>query len=215
MIISYSYGTPIVVRTVTKGKIRWASCAFTIIDTPTQIAFYCPKERNCCKVSKGTRIIGRRDREIALREELLTGKWDLVDHKPNPTSRLVLSSPEQWFSVFLRPEGVSGNYVPYYVNFERPHHRTQIGFDADDLCLDLKFSTFLNSWEVKDLLDYQERVELGIYSIEEQDAIRNAKDHVMSLIQEGRAPFDGSWENWRPETNWKDYPLPPDWDNVS
>ncbi len=207
----HSYGSQIVIRTVTSGKVRYATCAYSVSDTDDQIAFFIPEDRSFSKVTRGTRVSPRRDRELALREELLTGQWELIDNKPNPMPFLVLACPGQWFSVHLKPMGVNGNYIPYYVNFERPLHRTRIGFDTDDLCLDLKLSTSSNAWEVKDLIDYQERIELGMYSVEEQESVDIAKDQVTSLIDNGDKPFDGWWDNWCPEPSWRDFPLPQDW----
>jgi hypothetical protein len=210
----YAYGDKIVVRTVTGGKIRYATCAYAVSDNGDQIAFFLPPSRAYSKVTKGTRVSPRRDRELALRKELLKGHWELIDNKPNPAPVLILSQPGQWFSINLKPIGVGGSYTPCYVNFQRPLSRTRVGFDSDDLCLDFRLNPSTKNWEMKDAADYQERIGLGMYSIEEQKSVEVARKYALSLIQAEEAPFDGSWSEWQPELDWKDFSFPPKWAKV-
>src|SRR5437870_1891608 len=73
-------GEIIVVRTVTNHLIRWASPAVVVADAPERIVYYRPA-RTTNKVTAGARVTtSRRDRELALRDELLRGAWQLVDH---------------------------------------------------------------------------------------------------------------------------------------
>lgn len=205
------HGDHIVVRTVTGGKIRYATCAYAVSDRDDQIAFFLPQNRAYSKVTKGTQVTPRKDRELALRKELLEGQWELINNKPNPTPVLILSQPSQWFSIDLKPIGLGNSYTPCYVNFQRPLSRTQVGFDSDDLCLDLKLNTSTKRWDVKDTVDYQERIDLGMYSTQEQESIEASRKFALSLIEAGKAPFDGSWAKWQPALDWRDFPLPHNW----
>ena len=214
-ILPHPPGSRIITRTVTKGKIRYATCAYTVRDSETEIAYYLPENRSYSKVTKGTRVTPRSDRELALRGELLTGEWELIDNKPSTPSQVIWSAPGQWFSVALKPLGENGDLIPCYVNFQRPLCRTRVGFDGDDLCLDLVLSSSSDSWEIKDAKDYEERIELGLYSTEEQEGVKDAKNRALDLISSGTAPFDGSWNAWRAEVDWVDYPFPGNWDEFT
>ena len=164
-------------------------------------------------VTRGTRVTPRRDRELALRQELLASEWELIPNKPNSDPFLVLLKPGQWFATIFRRLEEDGPFCPCYVNFQRPLQRTLLGFDSDDLCLDLRLSDS-GSWKLKDLEDYQDRVELGIYSDLEQTSVQAALDLVRSLIRDQQAPFDGSWRDWQPASEWTDLVLPEGWDRI-
>ena len=203
-------GDVIVVRTVTDGRIRWASPAIAVEDSDEWIAYYLPNAaRN--KVTAGTRVTSSlRDRELALRAELLAGEWSLVDHIPVSAPSLVMTRPGDPFSVRLRAEPEKGDFIPTYINIERAHARTTIGFDADDLCLDVLIAPD-GSWSLKDSDDLNERVVAGIYTEQDAAGVRAAATQAIARLESRLPPFDGSWSGWRPSPTWPFAQLRADW----
>ena len=203
--VAHAAGSVVVVRTVTAGRIRWASAAIAVRDNDEFLAFY-QSNRGANKVTAGAaaRWPDRRARELALRAELLRGEFELVDKVPakgRPT--LTVAHRHDWFSVrFARDET---GWQPEYVNVCLPFRRSAVGFDTDDLCLDVvvhrgadgSFNT-----EFKDDDDLDERAGLGIYPVELVARIRAAGREAVERIRSRAAPFDGSWTTWTPEPAW-------------
>jgi hypothetical protein len=207
-------GASIVVRTVTNARIRWASPAIAVTDTPDRIA-YLMRGRRRVVVTQGALIgttLTRREREVLLRQELLDGSWKVVKKDVGSDAgvgTLTTCDVGDWFSVKHVPDG-SGRFVPAYVNIERPLHRTPIGFDADDLCLDIVLDDQL-AWSLKDADDFDERCRLGVYSAQERDAVLAARDAAIARIEARAHPFDGTWRHWRPDPEWPVPTLPVNW----
>lgn len=204
-------GSRVVVRTVTNGRIRWAASAITVRDDDDAIAYFRPPG-GTVKVTQGSVWRGsesRRDRESRLRQELLEGTWVLVDKMlSNNAGLLIVSKPDDWFSVKLIRDGAS-DFVPTYINIQRPYRRTAIGFDTDDLCLDIVVSMD-GSYAIKDDDEFNERCAIGIYSKRERDAVHAARDAAIPFLERGSERFD-VWRTWTPPVALQAPVLPDDW----
>jgi Protein of unknown function (DUF402) len=205
----HAAGDAVVARTVTNGKIRWAAAAIVVSDTDETTIYYRPPGTKN-KVTRGARTSGRYERELALRSELLRGDWDLVDHQTSGTATLVVNRSGDWFSVWLTPESHTGDFVPTYVNIETPQVRTPLGFDVDDLCLDLVIGPNLE-WQMKDAGDLEARAVAGVYTLDEVRVIRAAAATAIVRIETRQPPFDGSLASWRPDVAWQVPVLPKNW----
>jgi uncharacterized protein DUF402 len=206
----FASGDAVVIRTITGGKIRWAAPAIVVSDSDEEIAYYRPPGTTV-KITGGAHVASsRRDRELALRSELIAGSWELLDHKPAGSGTLVVARFSDWFSVSLRPDPPTGDYRPTYINVETPHTRTALGFDVDDLCLDVVIDSDLQC-NLKDEGDLIERAALGIYSSEQVEKIRDAASTAISRANSRQPPFDGSWALWRPDSRWRTPELPFGW----
>lgn len=204
-------GRVIAVRTVTDHQVRWAAPAVVISDDAAGPVYFRPGGTTN-KVTEGTRVTtSRRDRELALRAELVAHRFTVVDHTTaqGPGS-LVIAPRGEPFSVWLRKEPSTGSYAPAYVNVERPHRRTPLGFDTDDLCLDLTVDEH-TGWTLKDDGDLDERTKAGIYSLAQSRAIRAAAARAIIRIETRQAPFDGAWADWQPDPVRTLPTLPSDW----
>ena len=203
-------GQEIVVRTVTFGKIRFAAPAISYSDDEGGVAYFRPAGTTN-KVTAGALVrSSRRDRELALRTELRRRDFELADHRTRRAGSLVVAPWGDWFSVWLRADDV-GDFHPYVVNIETPHRRTPIGYDVDDLCLDITLDRDLR-WDLKDADDVDEREQEGIYSAEEATAIRAAGSAALIAIESRQPPFNGSFRDWRPDPDWKVPALGSGWD---
>jgi predicted RNA-binding protein associated with RNAse of E/G family len=203
-------GAAIVARTVTFGQVRWASPTINVADTDTRGVYFHPAGVTN-KVTRGTRITtSRRDRELALRRELRDRHFDVVDHASTRSAYLVVANDGEPFASTLRTDARTGQHLPEYVNIETPRRRTQLGYDVDDLCLDVRVEPDL-SWTLKDSDDLEERAAEGIYTPAQRDAVRAAAARATIAIETRAAPFDGSLRGWQPDSRWPTPSLPSNW----
>ncbi|MGH2499154.1 MAG: hypothetical protein ACRDF0_03565 [Candidatus Limnocylindria bacterium] len=93
----------------------------------------------------------------------------------------------------------------------RPWRRTPIGFGSLDLVLDAVVAPDRSSWYWKDEDELAWAVEQGRYTVDEVAAMRTEGERAVSRILAGSAPFDGSWESWRPDPAWHVSVLPDTW----
>lgn len=205
MTVAHNPGQLVVVRTVTSGQIRWASAAVVVRDDADWIAFYATNtSTNKVTSAAAMRGVSRRERELGLRKELLHHHFQLVDKRPDlPVASLTIARPGDWFSVRLRRSG--SGWVAQYVNVCTPFVRTPIGFDTDDLCLDLVLEPREGGGfdvSFKDADDLVERAALGIYSDADLSQIHSAGEAAARLAVAGARPFDDSWRAWAPDTHW-------------
>jgi hypothetical protein len=203
------------VRTVTGGRVRWAAAAVCVADDDEQLAFFQSNlVPNKVTAAAAARWPDRRARELALREELQRREFPLVDKVPR--------RGEPTLTVARWGDGFSARFVvhrdawrPEYVNVCLPFRRSAVGFDTDDLCLDLEIDVRTDgstSWRTKDDDDLDERAELGIYTAREVARIRATAAEAVSRLQAGAPPFDGSWTRWSPDPGWRAHPgLPLNW----
>lgn len=214
MMSAHAPGSSLVVRTVTEGRIRWAAPAIAVRDDAEAIAYFRPPG-GVVKITQGARWNGsesRPERESRLRQELLEGSWTLVDKTlTNRRGSLIVASPDDWFSVKLT-QSDAGDFTPTYVNIQRPYRRSMLGYDTDDLCLDLVVQED-GSHAIKDEDEFNERCSLGLYAEQEQRAILAARDAAIERIESRSGAFDGSWRTWRASDDWpRDPALPQTWD---
>jgi hypothetical protein len=101
----------------------------------------------------------------------------------------------------------------WYVNLESPWRRTVLGFDSEDLVLDLTVSDDLSTWAWKDADELDWAVENGRFSSEE--SIRSAGLHAVELIQARQWPFVEDWSEFSPNPDWPVPSVPAGWDDPS
>jgi predicted RNA-binding protein associated with RNAse of E/G family len=123
---------------------------------------------------------------------------------------LGFNRPTSGWSAWQLWDAATWQPLAWYVNFERPFVRTQLGFDTRDLCLDLVVSLEGKVIE-KDRKDYDERVASGLINRDEATAVDEALADAHRAIGACEQPFDQRWLDWRPDPAWSVPPLPADW----
>jgi Protein of unknown function (DUF402) len=94
------------------------------------------------------------------------------------------------------------------VNLEGPLARSPVGFDLDDLFLDLLIEPDGSyRWLDEDELDAA--LAAGLISTREAGEARAEGERVLSAW-----PFPTGWEDFRPDPRWKPPRLPAGWDVV-
>jgi predicted RNA-binding protein associated with RNAse of E/G family len=103
----------------------------------------------------------------------------------------------------------------WYVNLEAPWRRTVIGFDSEDLVLDLTVEGDLSAWAWKDIDELEWSVAVGKLSRDRADSVRKAGEDVVALLQGRQWPFVDDWSKWRPSPEWSVPTMPVGWDDPS
>lgn len=102
----------------------------------------------------------------------------------------------------------------WYVNLESPWRPTSIGFDTEDLVLDITAADDLSSWEWKDIDELDWEVQEGKVPVEKAEWIRAEGRRVIGILEAHAWPFVDDWAVWRPNANWSGAKVPEGWDDV-
>jgi predicted RNA-binding protein associated with RNAse of E/G family len=126
---------------------------------------------------------------------------------------LLFLEPEKYYSIMHFWDHASNEFLCYYINFQLPFQRSAYGVDTLDLDLDIVINPDL-SFEWKDEDDYQKAIDHGVIFPEWVAGIEDAKKDVFDRLKKRGYPFDGSWLNWMPDSNWSPPKLPVNWNKI-
>jgi len=188
-------GDPVAVREIWKGRVWKARACVVVHDRADQLALYLPQGAPT-KIPTGSGI--PRD------------EWTLEDGE-FAHDALRLARPGAAHSVLLFWD--SGRFVGWYVNFERPLTRSQVGFDYLDQELDLRVRPD-RSVEVLDEDEFEVAQRLSVISPAEAASVRDEAERAIEAIERWEPPFCDGWETWRPDPAWAIPFLPEGWDRV-
>jgi hypothetical protein len=106
-----------------------------------------------------------------------------------------------------------GEFLGWYANLEAPWEASAPGFDATDHLLDVVIRPD-RTWSWKDEDHLAEAVEVGLFTPEQAQAIREDGDRVIERLEAWTSPFDEGWESWRPDPKWPLPAIPAGWDQI-
>lgn len=123
---------------------------------------------------------------------------------------------DAWASVQHYWVGPERTFACWYINLQEPMRPTPIGFDSQDLELDIVVGPD-GAWSMKDddLLDL--RVAEGRWTIDEAGAIREIGRRIVAdVLEPGRWWWERDWSGWSPPdvlaprlpAGWADVPVP-------
>jgi predicted RNA-binding protein associated with RNAse of E/G family len=203
----FSIGQTILFREMWQGRPLSLRPEIVAQDTPELMAFYLAdgtiyqRARSLSNGKPATAQDRFKQNAIPVKEQWLGGY------------RLRLSIPGACYSVLLFWNTADGQLQRWYINMETPLQRTDLGFEYDDLLLDIVAVPDFSQWFWKDETDLEQAVTLGFVSKEQATGLYEEGERVAKWIQSGTSPFNG-WENWRPEPAWKIPVLPEGWDVI-
>ena len=110
---------------------------------------------------------------------------------------LMLQRPGESHAVWLFWHGVERAFHGWYVNVQEPFRRTTVGYDTQDLELDIWIPRE-GGWVLKDdeLLDL--RVREGRFTQDQARAARREAARITAGLDAGRRWWDDAWAEWRP-----------------
>jgi hypothetical protein len=194
----WSSGDVALLRFLRYGQVRRATPHVVVQDADGVVALYAPVGApGKVAVWDGSPIRGQADRE-----------WELRDHVWDSFRVLRLVRWGRGHSLDLFWEGRSGDFAGWYVNLQEPLRRARLGFDTDDLVLDVWVKPD-GSWSWKDEDELHEAVRLGRFTEAEAGEIRAEGERVLA-----EWPFPTGWEEWRPDPGWPVPVLPDGWDRL-
>ena len=200
----WRYGDHIVVRGVWKGQLWWANAATVVKDEPELMALYW---------QVGSPVVMsaiRHDPRLLLSSEQI----ELVMREWVRSDVLMLALPDAAHAVCLMWDAGHAKLWRWYIDLQKPMQRTSIGFDTMDQFLDVVVSPDRSEWQWKDEDEFDEAIEIGVFSEEEAEAIRAEGMRAVELVQAENSPYKDEWRDWRPPDEWKIPTLPDRWDEV-
>lgn len=107
---------------------------------------------------------------------------------------------------------VSKHYHGWYVNLESPWTRTPLGFDSEDLVLDVLVADDLSSWSWKDEDEFEFALASGRISPTVGLKVRAEGERAADLAMRKEFPFvDDAWDEWEPDPAWPVAAIPKGW----
>ena len=186
----WSSGDVLALREIWHGQVWKARPWIVVEDTPELLVLWIP----------------RGARTVLPTSKLPTGSWG---NRPSKfrTNALRLTRPGASHSILLFFSEDCA-FERWYVNLERPLGRGAVGFDLDDLFLDLLVEPDRSHrWLDEDELE--QALEAGLLTTEDAAAARAEGERVLA-----EWPFPTGWENFRPDPRWELPELPAGWDVV-
>lgn len=185
-------------RFVRYGQVRRASPHLVVRDDGDLVALHIPVGAAAKTAVWGdSPIRGQADRTWELR--------DLAWHSYR-VLRLIRWGAGHSVELFFH-EG-DDSFAGWYVNLQEPLRRSPVGFDTDDLVLDIWIEPD-GTWQWKDEDELEIAVELGRFTRHEARAIREEGERVLEA-----RPWPTGWEEFRPDPRWELPELPAGWDVV-
>jgi len=128
---------------------------------------------------------------------------------------LMLQRPGDRCAVWHFWDGPEREFAGWYLNLQEPFRRTSLGYDTQDLELDVWIpADGCGSWSFKDDEQLEERVREGRFTADEIVAIRAEGSRIGVMLDAGERWWDDSWSRWSPPDEWTAQPLPKGWDVV-
>jgi hypothetical protein len=172
---------------------------YVAMDTPAKVAL-----RN-----DGSRI--PRSLPYAEREAI---PWRLGDGAWFGSSVLWITRPGERFALGCFWEGEERQFAGYYLNLQASLVRHDLGFDTEDHVLDVQFWPD-SSWNWKDEDEFAEAIQLGRFTLDEANDIRETALAVIDAWNARAWPFDRDWSAWQPDDGWEIPAFPANWDTRS
>ncbi len=125
---------------------------------------------------------------------------------------LMLFYPSKLYAIWLMWNHATGHFVQWYADLQTEPRRTEIGFDRYDLDLDVVVKPDLTCcW--KDEREFQDLIDLRIFSHATEVAVRQAGQEVINRAQNRESPFNEGWEDWTPDRDRPKAKFPMGWKN--
>lgn len=188
-------GEAVLIRSVYRGRVRWAMPhRFVGTDAGRLLLYRAPgatgkwmgRDPDGCYLERWAGDEEPRD---------LTWSWTHVLQlvRPGDAHTVEVYWDEEW------------SLLGWYVNLQAPLRRTRLGFDTTDWALDV-WVTPDGSWSWKDEVDLAEALELGVFDAAAAAAVRAEGERVIA-----EAPWPTGWEDWRSPLEWEPLLLPSGW----
>ena len=195
--MAWQHGDVIVHREVWRGTPWLASPVVVVEDGPDLLATYIP-------------------------EEMPLAFPPSADGRPHPWAGkerwtghgvLVVRRPGEAYSVWHFWDGPDRRFAGWYLNLEEPFRRTAVGYDTQDLELDLWLPVG-GAWRFKDEEQLEVRVREGRYTEAQVAAARRVGGELGAMLDRDERWWDERWASFAPETGWRAPAFPDGWETT-
>ena len=195
--MAWQHGDVIVHREVWRGTPWLASPVVVVEDGPGLLATYIP-------------------------EEMPLAFPPSADGRPHPWAGkerwtghgvLVLRRPGEAYSVCHFWDGPERRFAGWYLNLEEPFRRTAVGYDTQDLELDLWLPVG-GAWRFKDEEQLEVRVREGRYTEAQVAGARRIGGELGAMLDRGERWWDERWASFAPEPGWRAPAFPDGWETT-
>ena len=184
-------------REVFRG-VPWCACPVVVVeDTPEVLATYLPEESPFAFPRSAD---GRPHPWLGKRA------WD--GH-----GVLMLRRPGEAYSVWHFWDGPDRAFAGRYLNLEEPIRRTAVGYDTQDLELDVWIPVG-EQWRFKDEELLDARVREARYTAEQAEATRALGRDIGAMLDRGERWWDEEWASFEPDPGWRAPSFPPRWEEA-
>ncbi len=124
---------------------------------------------------------------------------------------LMIQKPEDEYAVWHFWEGSERKFSCWYINLQERFRRTTIGYDTQDLELDLVVYPD-GQWRLKDDELMEQRVMEGRWTKARVADIRSEAAVIAERLESGERWWPLEWRDWEPDPAWvPPVKLPKDW----
>lgn len=191
----WEQGERIVRREIWRGQPWFANVVVVVEDTDDLLATYIPEETPFAFPPSADR-----------RPHPWSGRTAWQGH-----GVLMLQRPGEAVAVWHFWHGPERRFDGWYLNLQEPFRRTAVGYDTQDLELDL-WIPLDGGWVFKDEELLDERVRDGRFTREQVVAIQRLGDDVGAMLDRGERWWDEVWSRFEPDPAWRAPSLPEGWD---
>lgn len=114
---------------------------------------------------------------------------------------LMLQRPGDWYAVWVFWTGPKREFHGWYLNLQEPFRRTGLGYDTQDLELDIWLPRE-GGYELKDDEQLEQRVEEGRFTTEQVRKIRAEATRILEELERDGPWWPDSWAAWQPDPAW-------------
>ena len=201
-------GTTAVVHEIWNGRVWCARPMRVVEDSDDRLVLWFPHgTRWQAPVAPPSRA-PETTRAERLSTSLVLGDW-IFRESTWDVDTLQIWRPGEWHATWISwlPDGTRWGW---YANIQRPFERTGCGVSTMDLVLDVTVELD-GTWRLKDEDELDVFVRRGVFDGEFERTIRREAELVVARLGRREPPFDGEWDDWRPDPGWKPPRLPDDW----
>jgi len=126
---------------------------------------------------------------------------------------VILRRPGEAYSVWHFWEGPERRFAGWYLNLEEPFRRTAVGYDTQDLELDIWLPA-TGGHELKDEEMVEQRVREGRFAEEQAEAIHALGRELVAMLEHGDRWWDESWASFVPDPAWRAPAFPDGWETT-
>jgi hypothetical protein len=200
--MAWRCGDVVVLRELHCGQV-YSGCAGRVVadDGARSRLYFAPGTTGMWPWARGAFLEVPEDRW-----QLRPGPW-----RPEGQLQLVGAGMLSHVSVLFSPD--DGALVGFKVDFHEPVRRHARGYDALDWALDLMVDRDRRC-RLRDEVEYAAYLAHGVITPQQADAVQAELAAVRAQVERGEAPFDDSFEGWKPDPAWGPVELPAGWDRL-